>query len=298
MKTIQYKGSENLRLDVFLSDQIQDISRSQLQRMIKDGDILVNQEMKKANYRLSENDVITVIMPLEKDNEVVAIDLKIEVIYEDQWLAVVNKPAGIVVYPGAGREDVSLVAALMGMNMQLSQPEDKDMRDGIVHRLDKDTSGLMVIAKDDKTHHLLSDMLRKREIKRKYYTIVSGELEHDFGTIDAPVGRDEHNRTKMTVIGSGKDAITYFKVIKRFEDFTFLECELTSGRTHQIRVHMRYIKHPVLGDVIYGYKNDYDLKQQLLQSYYLEFEHPQTKKLMEFKLDVREDFKKLMSEWS
>ena len=295
MREFIYKNEESQRLDVFLSENINDTSRAQLQKMIVNGEVLVNGEEKKSNYRLSLNDVVKVEEIVEEDLEVRPIDFEIEVLYEDDYLAVVNKPAGMVVYPGAGREEVSLVAALKGMKMKLSNPED-EMRNGIVHRLDKDTSGLMMIAKDNKTHDKLSKLLKKREVVRKYYTIVNGVVEHDFGTIDAPIGRDERNRIRRTVSGAGKDAITYFKVIERFKDFTFLECELTTGRTHQIRVHMKYIDHPILGDNLYGLKDRYNLESQLLQSYLIEFIHPYTNKQMSFSLDVRDDFKKLMKE--
>lgn len=295
MREFIYKNEESQRLDVFLSENINDTSRAQLQKMIVNGEVLVNGEEKKSNYRLSLNDVVKVEEIVEEDLEVRPIDFEIEVLYEDDYLAVVNKPAGMVVYPGAGREEVSLVAALKGMKMKLSNPED-EMRNGIVHRLDKDTSGLMMIAKDNKTHDKLSKLLKKREVVRKYYTIVNGVVEHDFGTIDAPIGRDERNRIRRTVSGAGKDAITYFKVIERFKDFTFLECELTTGRTHQIRVHMKYIDHPILGDNLYGLKDRYNLESQLLQSYLIEFIHPYTNEQMSFKLDVRDDFKKLMKE--
>lgn len=297
MREIIYKNEDAQRLDVFVSDEIADLSRAQAQKMIKAGDVLVNDDVKKPNYRLSENDVVQVADIIEEDQEVLPIDFPIEIIFEDEYLAIVNKPAGLVVYPGAGKETTSLVGALKGMKMKLSNPED-ELRNGIVHRLDKDTSGLMMIAKDNKTHAKLSALLKKREVVRKYYTIVSGAVEHDFGTIDAPIGRDERNRVRRAVIGSGKEAVTYFTVLERFKDFSFLECELTTGRTHQIRVHMRYINHPVLGDDVYGYKNDYNLKQQLLQSYFLEFIHPYTKEKMTFKADLREDFKKLIDEWS
>ncbi len=297
MRNITYLNEDNQRLDVFLSEEIPELSRAQIQKMIKAKEILVNQEAKKANYRLVLNDEIHVSEIEEISEDVLPIDYPIEVIYEDEYLAIINKPAGIVVYPGAGREQVSLVAALKGMKMPLSNPED-EVRNGIVHRLDKDTSGLMMIAKDNRTHQKLSALLKKREVTRKYYTLVSGVVEHDFGTVDAPIGRDESNRVRRAVIGSGKDAITYFKVIKRFEHFSFLECELTTGRTHQIRVHMRYIKHPVLNDDIYGLKNDFDQKQQMLQSYFLEFNHPYSKEKMTFEIEVRDDFKQLMNEWS
>ena len=295
MREFIYKNEESQRLDVFLSENINDTSRAQLQKMIVNGEVLVNGEEKKSNYRLSLNDVVKVEEIVEEDLEVRPIDFEIEVLYEDDYLAVVNKPAGMVVYPGAGREEVSLVAALKGMKMKLSNPED-EMRNGIVHRLDKDTSGLMMIAKDNKTHDKLSKLLKKREVVRKYYTIVNGVVEHDFGTIDAPIGRDERNRIRRTVSGAGKDAITYFKVIERFKDFTFLECELTTGRTHQIRVHMKYIDHPILGDNLYGLKDRYNLESQFLQSYLIEFIHPYTNEQMSFSLDVRDDFKKLMKE--
>lgn len=295
MREFIYKSKESQRLDVFLSENISDTSRAQLQKMITKGEVLVNGESKKSNYRLSFDDVIKVAAIVEEDLEVKPIDYKIEVIYEDDYLAIVNKPAGMVVYPGAGREEVSLVAALKGMQIKLSNPED-EMRNGIVHRLDKDTSGLMMIAKDNKTHKKLSKLLKNREVVRKYYTIVNGVVEHDFGTIDAPIGRDERNRVKRAVTGAGKEALTYFKVIERFKDFTFLECELTTGRTHQIRVHTKYINHPILGDSLYGLKDVYNLESQLLQSYLIEFVHPYTKAKMSFKLDVRDDFKKLMKE--
>lgn len=297
MIEIIYKDSEEVRLDIYLTSKIENVSRSQIQKMIKNNEVLVNNKPSKANYRLVLNDVITYNEIEEEIDKVMPIDYKIEVVYEDEYLAIVNKPAGIVVYPGAGREEISLVAALKGMNMQLSNPED-ELRNGIVHRLDKDTSGLMMIAKDNKTHEKLSNLLKKREVVRKYYTIVDGVVEHDFGTIDAPIGRDEANRVRRAVIGTGKDAITYFKVIKRFKDFTFLECELTTGRTHQIRVHMRYINHPIIGDDLYGFKNNYGVENQLLQSYMLEFVHPYTNEKMSFKLNVRDDIEKLMNEWS
>lgn len=297
MIEIIFKEEDELRLDIFLTRTVKDVSRSQIQKMIKTNDVLVNDQPSKANYRLALNDVIKYNEIVEESDVVLPIDYKIEVVYEDEYLAIVNKPAGIVVYPGAGKEEVSLVAALKGMKMQLSNPED-ELRNGIVHRLDKDTSGLMMIAKDNKTHQKLSNLLKKREVVRKYYTIVDGVVEHEFGTIDAPIGRDEHNRVRRAVIGTGKDAITYFKVIKRFENFTFLECELTTGRTHQIRVHMRYIDHSIIGDDLYGLKNIYNVENQLLQSYLLEFVHPYTKEKMTFKLKVRDDFEKLMNEWS
>lgn len=298
MKKFTYIKNQNQRLDLYLSDNVQDFSRSFIQKLIKDGLVLVNNEIKKANYRLVLGDTIEMVLPKEEDLSIQAIDLKIEVLYEDEYLAIVNKPSGLVVYPGAGKEETSLVAALMGMKMDLSDIFAADFRNGIVHRLDKETSGLMVIAKDNDTHQKLSDLFKKREIERKYYVLASGVFEHDFGTIDAPIGRDENNRTKMSVIASGKDAITYFKVIKRFKDFTFIECQLDSGRTHQIRVHLRYIKHPVVGDEIYGYKNVYNLESQMLQSYYLKFKHPKLNEDVEFTLDLRDDFIKLMDEWS
>lgn len=295
MREFIYKSEDGQRLDVFLSENISNTSRAQLQKMIVNGEVLVNEKVRKSNYRLNFDDVIIVSEIIEEDLEVRPIDFEIEVLYEDKYLAIVNKPAGMVVYPGAGREEVSLVAALKGMKMELSNPED-EMRNGIVHRLDKDTSGLMMIAKDNKTHDKLSKLLKKREVVRKYYTIVNGVVEHDFGTIDAPIGRDERNRVRRAVSGAGKPAITYFKVIRRFSDFTFLECELTTGRTHQIRVHMKYIDHPILGDNLYGLKDKYNLENQLLQSFLLEFVHPYTKEAMSFKLEVRDDFKKLMEE--
>ena len=297
MKELIYKENKKQRIDIYVSDNIKELSRSQIQKLIKAEEILVNNKQVKSRYILKIDDFITINMPSEEEEELKAIDYPIEVIYQDDYLAIVNKPAGMVVYPGAGKEKVSLVAALKGMDMPLSTIYEEENRNGIVHRLDKDTSGLMMIAKDNDTHEKLSALLKKREVVRKYYAMVSGQLEHDFGTIDAPIGRDERNRVKRTITSEGKEAKTYFTVKERFDNFSFLECELYSGRTHQIRVHMRYIKHPILADPLYGHKDKYNLDSLLLQSCFLEFVHPQSQEKKSFRLEVRDDFKKLMQKW-
>lgn len=297
MKQFIYEEENTVRLDVFLSDQLEDISRAEIQRLIKSGDILVNNEKSKPSYRLELNDEISVSEIIEEEFEITPIDYPIEIVYEDDYLLVVNKPKNLVVYPGAGRENDSLVAALLGMNIQLYESEEKE-RPGIVHRLDKDTSGLIVLSKDEKTHTELLKMFKERSITRKYLALVDGVIVHDYGTIDAPIGRDESNRTKMSVSGSGREAKTLFTVKEKYKDFTLVECELVSGRTHQIRVHMQYIKHPIIGDMIYRKKTKVKSDSLMLQSYYLEFNHPITHELLKFELEMRDDFKQTISDWS
>ncbi len=297
MKTIKYTETEALRIDVFLSDELEDLSRSEIQKLIKSQDILVNGNKTKASYKLEEGDLIEVAKIVEEEFTITPIDYPLEVIYEDDDLIIINKPRGLVVYPGAGREDKSVVAALLGMNVSLFESEDKE-RIGIVHRLDKDTSGLMVLSKSEDAHFKLMELFKEREITRKYYALVDGEILHDYGTIDAPIGRDENNRTKMSITSDGREAKTYFRVKERLNNATLVECELYSGRTHQIRVHMQYIKHSIIGDPLYRKKTIVKADHLMLQSYYLEFVHPVSNETMNFELPLREDFNELINEWS
>lgn len=297
MREIKYESVEVVRVDVFLSEELEDLSRSEIQRLIKNKDILVNGNKTKASYRLEQGDVITVKPIEEVDETIVPIDYPIEIMYEDDHLLVVNKPAHLVVYPGAGRETESVVAAVLGKGVALYEGDDKS-RLGIVHRLDKDTSGLMVLSKSEEAHVALQAMFKERSIVRKYYALVDGNIEHDYGTIDAPIGRDEGNRTKMTVTSDGREAKTFFRVKEVYDGFTLVECELYSGRTHQIRVHMQYINHSIIGDPIYRKKTKVKSNELMLQSFLLEFEHPISGTLMNFELPLRQDFSDIINEWS
>lgn len=294
MRKIIYDLALADRVDAYLSDLDLELSRSEIQRMIKSGDILVNDEKVKASYKLVLDDVISVAPILEVDDTIVPIDFPIEVIYEDEDLIVINKPQGLVVYPGSGREDKSVVAALLGMGVALYESEDK-LRIGIVHRLDKDTSGLMILSKSEKAHFDLMAAFKDRSVVRKYYALVDGVVLHNFGTIDAPIGRDEHNRTKMAIVGDGREAKTFFKLKEKTRHASLLECELYTGRTHQIRVHMQYIKHPIIGDPIYRKKTIVESDNLMLQSFNLEFSHPIDGREMKFELPLREDFTLLMN---
>ncbi len=297
MKKTIYTEVDEVRLDIFLSEYLEDTSRAQIQELIKEGDVLVNNKKSKASYRLKTNDEILYKEIIKEEITLKAIDYPIDIVYEDDDIIVINKDSNIVVYPGSGKEEISVVSALLGLNKKLYDSEDK-MRPGIVHRLDKDTSGLMVIVKNEKAYNSLHLQFKERSAIRKYYAIVSDKLEHSFGTIDAPIGRDERNRIKMSVVDDGRAAKTFFKTIKTFDDFSLVECELESGRTHQIRVHMKFIKHPVVNDALYGNKKSDINDNLLLQSYYLKFIHPTTLKEVEFELSLRDDLKSLVDKES
>lgn len=294
MKIINYEELEMIRVDVYLSEVLEDVSRAEIQRMIKSEDILVNDKKTKPSYKLELNDVIAVSPIVEEEFEITPIDYPIEVIYEDEDLIVINKPQGLVVYPGAGKEELSVVAALLGAGVNLFETEEKE-RIGIVHRLDKDTSGLMVLSKSEKAHFELMRMFKEREITRKYYALVDGVIAHEYGTIDAPIGRDRKNRTLMSITSEGREAKTFFRVIEKLKDCTLVEFDLYTGRTHQIRVHSQYIKHSIIGDPIYRKKTKVKSPQLMLQSFYIKINHPCTSEEMEFKLDLRDDFVEIMN---
>ena len=273
----------NERLDVYLSS-VSEISRSKIQSLIKDAKVRVNGKSSKANYKVQVNDIIDFTYEQAKPWDLIPVKMALDIIYEDDDLIVINKPKGLVVHPGSGNFESTLVHGLL-YHCQLSGGDDA-LRPGIVHRIDKDTSGLLVCAKNDAAHAYLSAQLADKTCYRKYYAIVSGIIEHDEGEIDAPIGRDSKDRQKMAVTSlNSKRAITDFKVLKRFDDSCLLDVELKTGRTHQIRVHMQYIKHPVVNDPKYGYKL-LDGSGQYLHAYFLSFIHPKTLKRMEFKTDM------------
>ena len=285
----------SLRLDKFLSTVLNDVSRSKIQQYIDEGFILVNNKKEKASYKLSINDEIIIQDFPKEESDLVAENIPLDIVFEDDQLLVINKPVGLVVHPGAGNFEHTLANALKFHSDNLSSLNG-DFRPGIVHRLDKDTAGLLVVAKNDVAHAFLADQLKDHTLGRRYYALVKGVIDEDEGKIIAPIGRDKQNRLKMAVdIRNGKDATTNFKVIERFKDYTLLECILETGRTHQIRVHLAYIDHPVIGDPLYGKGNRTIYKDgQLLFAHHISFIHPKSKKKMEFNVPLPDYFQKVV----
>ena len=269
-----------LRLDKAVAD-LTELSRGLANEQIKNGQILVNGLAKKAKYAVKEGDVISYEVPEPEVVEYVAEDLPLEIVYQDEDVAVVNKPQGMVVHPSAGHTRGTLVNALMYHIKDLSGINGV-LRPGIVHRIDKDTSGLLMIAKNDQAHLALADELKDKKSLRKYWAIVHGNLPNDRGVIEAPIGRSEKDRKKQAVTAKGKPALTRFQVLERFGDYTLVELQLETGRTHQIRVHMAYIGHPVAGDEVYGPRKTLKGHGQFLHARTLGFTHPRTGEVLEF----------------
>ncbi|MBR2603988.1 MAG: RluA family pseudouridine synthase [Bacilli bacterium] len=285
--------SNNERLDKYIFDnEDMDLTRSKIQSLIKTGNVLVNGKESKNSYIVSDGDEIDITI-VEENMHVEAEDIPIDIVYEDDDVIVINKKSGIVVHPGNGNHSGTLVNALM--NHSKLSTINGEYRPGIVHRIDKDTSGLLIVAKNDKAHLILAEELKKKEIKRKYIALVKGVIPHDTGTIDAPIGRDKNDRKKMCVTpDNSKEAITHFKVLERFKEATLLECILDTGRTHQIRVHMKYIGHPIINDPVYLGGKNIDNYGQMLHAYSITFIHPTTKEEMTFKVDPEDEFNKIL----
>lgn len=286
---------KNMRLDKFLAKELDDVSRTQIQDIIKMGNVLVNKNVAKASLLLTENDEIEITIPDPVQIDIIPEDIPLDIYYEDSDLIVVNKPSGMVVHPAIGNYTNTLVNALMFHCKDLSGINGV-IRAGIVHRIDKETSGLLVSCKNDFTHRALSEQFFHKTVKRKYYAIVYGVIDHNFGKIDAPIGRDLQNRQKMGIVDGGKKAVTNFKVLERFKDFTLIECELETGRTHQIRVHMAYIGHPVVGDPLYGPRKVIGDHGQYLHAKTLGFIHPRTNEFLEFESPLPDFYEKYLQE--
>lgn len=278
----------NERIDKYLAS-ITDLSRETITKMIDSEYILVNGKKVKASYKPVVGDKIEIKDGFVKDTKIDAKKLDLDIVYEDEYLMVINKPSGLVVHPGSDNKDNTLVNGLMYYTKNLSDIGDSD-RPGIVHRLDKDTSGLMLVAKENKTHVILAEEFKKHNIHREYIALVDGVIEVSRGTIDAPIKRSKENYQKMTVASGGKKAITNFEVIKRYKNNTLIRLVLETGRTHQIRVHMAYIGYPIHNDPVYNKKVSTSFGQ-FLHSEYLKFIHPITKKELEFRCPLPDEFK-------
>ena len=281
------------RLDKVIATLDEEWSRTQVQQWIKEGNVLVNGEKIKTNYKCALNDQIKITIPDPEELDVVPEEMNLDFYYEDRDVLVVNKPRGMVVHPAPGHLTGTLVNGLMAHCKDLSGINGV-LRPGIVHRIDKDTSGLLMVAKNDMAHESLVNQLVEKTVTRKYKAIVHGVIPHDLGTIDAPLGRDTKDRQSMTVVDNGKHAVTHFHVLERFKDFTFVECQLETGRTHQIRVHMKYIGYPLAGDPKYGPKKTLDINGQALHAGILGFTHPRTNEYLEFEAPLPEDFMTLL----
>lgn len=286
---------ENDRIDVYVSSKLEDMSRNSVQKLILDGNITVNEKKVKANYKIKLNDSIRIILPEPEVLDITSEDIPIDIVYEDDDLAVINKAQGMVVHPAPGHYSGTMVNGLMFHLKNLSSINGI-LRPGIVHRLDMNTSGLMLVAKNDKSHNFLARCLKEHSINRIYYALVEGNIKEDTGVIDAPLGRSEKDRKKRTVTyKNSKNAVTNFSVVERYGRYTLIKLKLETGRTHQIRVHMKYIGHPVVGDDVYGAKtNKFGLNGQLLHSKSVGFVHPTTGEYMEFDSPLPDYFQKVL----
>lgn len=294
------------RFDAFLSGKIENRSRARLQKLIDDGDATVNQKSVKSSYKIRVGDEIEVELTEIPTKDFAPEDIALEIVYEDEFLAVINKPAGMVVHPGAGVSGGTLANAI-AHHFKFQIPNSKyENRVGIVHRLDKDTSGLLVVAKTDEIHEKLSEQFREREVFKSYVALVHGAIEANEGTIDQPIAREKHNRTRMAIRAHGRNALSLWKVRKRFEKFTLLNVEIKTGRTHQIRVHLMSVNHPVVGDETYNSGRDKtvkdlkvrqaiaDLGRFFLHAERLSFTHPMTSEKLEFYVPMPSELKDLI----
>ena len=281
------------RLDRYICNIQKDLSRTLIQRLIDENLILVNKKPSKSGYKLKKDDAIFVTVPDLKKMQVEPEDIKLEIIYEDKDVIVINKPQGMITHPASGVYKGTLVNALLSHCKSSLSGINGVLRPGIVHRLDKETSGLIMVCKNDKSHAEIAKQIQERKLKRHYLAIVYGQIQHDHGVVNKPIGRDKIHRHKMAVVSGGRNAITHWKVLKRFEKFTFLECTLETGRTHQIRVHMKSIGHPIVGDTTYGKKND-PVDKMMLHAYKLIFIHPRTKKEIKLEIGLPERFENFL----
>ena len=290
-KLIVEENSQNKRIDSYLVEKKVNLSRTLIQKMLEDEKILVNGKKQKPSYKPEEGDVITIEIPKPEETDLKPQNIPIDIIYEDNDIIVVNKPKGMVVHPANGNPDGTLVNAILAICKDSLSGIGGEIRPGIVHRLDKDTSGLLIVAKNDQAHINMSKQIQDRKVIKKYIALVKGIIAEDSATIDMPIARSTKDRKKMAVDPKGKEAITHFKVLKRYDKYTLLEIKIDTGRTHQIRVHMAYIGHPVVGDMQYSNgKNEFGVEGQMLHSKYLEFDHPITGKRLKLEAPLPQYF--------
>ena len=288
------KAYIDVRIDKYLNEIFKDKSRSYLQGLIENGNIKVNEKPIKSNYKLKEDDEIQVILPEPVYLNVEAENIDLDIIYEDSDVIVVNKSKGMVVHPAPGNYTGTLVNALLYHCKDLSTINGV-VRPGIVHRIDKDTTGILVVAKNDDAHNFLSEQLKDHSMKREYYALVDGRLSNDEGTINKPLGRNKKDRLKFAIVPDGKRAVTHYEVLERYKNTTLIKCVLETGRTHQIRVHMASISHPLVGDNVYGLKKQkFKVDGQMLHAKVLGFIHPRTKEYMEFTSELPKNFQCLL----
>lgn len=290
------ESQAGIRIDKFLSDELPELSRSYIQKLIKEEEITVNGKKIKANYKVNENDVVVINQPELKEPDILAENIPLDILYEDSDLLIINKPKGMVVHPSAGHYSGTLVNALMYYCKEDLSGINGVMRPGIVHRIDMDTTGSLLVCKNDFTHQNLAEQLKVHSIRRIYHAIVHGVIKEDEGTINAPIGRHPIDRKKMSINHkNGKEAVTHFKVIQRFRDYTYIQCQLETGRTHQIRVHMASIKHPLLGDAVYGpARCPFKLQGQTLHAKIIGITHPRTGEYLEADAPLPEYFTSLL----
>ncbi|MDM7882967.1 RluA family pseudouridine synthase [Staphylococcus haemolyticus] len=299
MKTHEFKIEDQAyvgqRIDKLLPEFNNDWSRSQIQDWIKDDLVTVNDKVIKSNYKVKLNDSIIVTEKEVVEADIQPENLNLDIYYEDEDVAIVYKPKGMVVHPSPGHYSGTLVNGLMYQIKDLSGING-EIRPGIVHRIDQDTSGLLMVAKNDIAHRGLVEQLMDKSVKRKYTALVHGNIPHDYGTIDAPIGRNEKDRQSMDVVDNGKEAVTHFNVLEHFKDYTLIECQLETGRTHQIRVHMKYIGFPLVGDPKYGPRKTLDIGGQALHAGVIGFEHPVTHEYIERQAELPEAFETLLED--
>lgn len=289
------ENKENKRLDSYIAEEKSELSRTTIKRLLENAQILVNGTKQKASYKPETGDLIQINMPELCKTELVAQDIPVPVIYEDKDIIVVNKPKGMVVHPANGNPDKTLVNAILAMCKDSLSGIGGEIRPGIVHRLDKDTSGLLIVAKNDLAHINMSKQIQDRQVIKKYIALVRGIVPEDEATIDMPIARSKKDRKKMAVDKDGKNAVTHFKVLKRYDKYTLLELKIDTGRTHQIRVHMSYIGHPVVGDTTYSNgKNEFGIEGQMLHAKYLEFKHPITGEILKLEAPLPQYFENVL----
>lgn len=296
MKCFEVKN-ENKRIDTYLSENIRDTSRVTIQRLVINGKVLVNGKTVKSSYKVQAGDKIEVEEEVPVEISLKAQEIPLEIIYEDKDIIVVNKPKGMVVHPANGNPDGTLVNAIMAICKDSLSGIGGEIRPGIVHRLDKDTSGIIIVAKNDKAHIHLSEQIKDHKVKKTYIALVRGFVKENEATINMPIGRSEKDRKKMAVTKKGKEAITHFKVLERYDKYTLLQVNIETGRTHQIRVHLSQIGYPIVGDEVYSNgKNEWNVKGQCLHAKSLEFTHPTTGEMKHLEAKLPEYFENILKD--